>query len=284
MTSSPSLSVTAAWLSRNPTRWWSTTLWRSCRRGNAAHRPLRAISRSEMLSRTRSAQGAVDPVNQQKGAAAMKVLILGAGASKPACYPLASELMLTIETDAKASRNIMLMNAWEHWETTKKAAPGALRRLLEDPNPEVVLSVLDLCAISGAMSDCGIMLENRPEFVGDVLSDPAVSDDRFMSLDHKWLDDADTARYRVLDRLISYFEWRHHSDRESFQRRAYLREEVDKLRAGDVVITLNWDTLAERSLWEADRWSPRDGYGFPTDLRRADGLDPVSGRLSKPSE
>lgn len=215
----------------------------------------------------------------------MKVLILGAGASKPACYSVAKELMPTIEADAKASHDDTLTRAWEHWERTKKTAPGALSLLLDDPNPEVVLSVLDLCAISRAVSDLEIVPpENRVEFVGQVLSDTEVPDDRFTSLDHKWLDDADTARYRLLNCLIAYFEWRHHSDRELFQRRAYLREELDKLRPGDVVITLNWDTIAERSLWEATRWSPRDGYGFVRDLRRADSLDRVSGRLVKPSE
>jgi hypothetical protein len=215
----------------------------------------------------------------------VKVLILGAGASKPACYPVAEKLMPTIEADAKASRNIMLMSAWEHWERTKKTAPGALRLLLEDPNPEVVLSVLDLCAISRAVSVReAVRQENRDEFVSHVLSDTEVPDGWLTSFDHKWLGNADAARFRLLDCLIAYFEWRHHSDRELFERRAYLREELDKLRPGDVVITLNWDTLAERSLWEAGRWSPRDGYGFLRDLRRADSLDGVSGKLAKPSE
>ena len=78
----------------------------------------------------------------------MKVLLLGAGASKPAGYPLASELMTTIERDARESRNDGLRHAWELWEETRRSAPGPLRLLLEDPNPEVSLSVLDLCSIS----------------------------------------------------------------------------------------------------------------------------------------
>ena len=33
------------------------------------------------------------------------------------------------------------------------------------------------------------------------------------------------------------------------------------LSDGDVVMTLNWDAAADRSLFEIGRWSPRDGYG-----------------------
>jgi hypothetical protein len=34
------------------------------------------------------------------------------------------------------------------------------------------------------------------------------------------------------------------------------------LRDGDVLITCNYDLLLEQLLWDAGRWSPRDGYGL----------------------
>src|SRR5579862_6550350 len=75
----------------------------------------------------------------------MKVLILGAGASRAAGYPLAAELMTSIERDAVESRNIQLADAWDRWLSVKNTAPSELRILLDHPNPEVTLSFLDLC-------------------------------------------------------------------------------------------------------------------------------------------
>jgi hypothetical protein len=75
----------------------------------------------------------------------MKVLVLGAGASRSAGYPLASDLMTTIERDAAESNNSQLANAWNSWLSIKATAPSELRILLDHPNPEVTLSFLDLC-------------------------------------------------------------------------------------------------------------------------------------------
>ena len=47
------------------------------------------------------------------------------------------------------------------------------------------------------------------------------------------------------------------------------------LSDGDVVITLNWDAAADRSLFEAGRWSPRDGYGFQKRLLREFSSNPA---------
>jgi hypothetical protein len=215
----------------------------------------------------------------------IKVLILGAGASKGAGYPLGADLMPTIETDAKDSGNLTLREAWRHWEDTKNKAPGALRLLLDDPNPEVILSVLDLRRMSYfAKFERAIRPDRREEALSCGLSDAAIPDDCFTSLDQKWLYDADTARYRLLNGLIAYFEWKHYDDWEApAARREYLRQKLAKLHAGDVVITTNWDTNCERTLFEGGLWNPRDGYGFVRDLR-GDFNQPVTGRFAKPSE
>lgn len=163
----------------------------------------------------------------------------------------------------------------------------SLPLLSDDPNPEVILSVLDLCRISSFASfECTVRSENRAEFMSHSLADAQAPDARFTSRDHRWLYEADTARFRLIDCLMTYFNWLHYSDRVKRECRAYLGEELEKLSCGDFVITFNWDTLVERCLWEASRWSPADGYGFTRDLRRADnfGHPPVCGKLVEPSE
>jgi hypothetical protein len=75
----------------------------------------------------------------------MRVLFLGAGASRAAGYPLASELMTAIEQDALAANNIELRDAWNRWLSVKNSAPPELQILLDHPNPEMTLSFLDLC-------------------------------------------------------------------------------------------------------------------------------------------
>jgi hypothetical protein len=215
----------------------------------------------------------------------MKVLILGAGASKEAGYPVAAELMPTIEVDAKRSGNAVLRDAWQHWEETKNKAPGALRLLLDDPNPEVVISVLDLCGMSYfAKPERAVRADRLDEFLSRAISDGKIPDDWFTSPNAKWLYDADTARFRLLDCLIAYFDWKHYEDWSSSpDRREYLRRELTKLRPGDVVITTNWDTGGERTLFEAGLWSPRDGYGFTRDLR-GESDQPVGGVFANPSK
>jgi hypothetical protein len=135
---------------------------------------------------------------------------------------------------------------------TKTSAPAALGLLLDDPNPEVILSVLDLCRISSFASfERSVRLEHRAEFMSHSLSDAQIPDSWFTSPDHRWLYDSDTARFRLLDCLIAYFDRLHYRDRLKPECRAYLSKELEKLGSGDFVITFNWDTLAERSLWEA---------------------------------
>ena len=74
------------------------------------------------------------------------------------------------------------------------------------------------------------------------------------------------ARTRLLQVLEWYFGAKHHEDRSERSRRDYLRRIVVPLCDGDVILTLNWDTVAERTLAEAEKWNPTDGYGFERNL------------------
>src|SRR5262249_14817580 len=71
-------------------------------------------------------------------------VLLGAGASRTAGYPRAGELLPTIATYAERSRSVQLRTAWGTWTAYRDSMDGALRELLNDPNPEVVFSTLDL--------------------------------------------------------------------------------------------------------------------------------------------
>ena len=64
--------------------------------------------------------------------------------------------------------------------------------------------------------------------------------------------------------LNAYFKWKGYLDGipDNRSKREYLRTLFSSLRPGDFIITLNWDTTAERTLAEDGRWCPRDGYGF----------------------
>jgi hypothetical protein len=64
----------------------------------------------------------------------MKVLLLGAGASKAACYPLASELMGAVKAEAEgpSRQNDAVSKGWAKWQLFKDHATGATKELLSD--------------------------------------------------------------------------------------------------------------------------------------------------------
>ncbi len=217
----------------------------------------------------------------------MRVLVLGAGASRSAGYPLASELMTTIERDARQSKNIQLLEAWNGWVSIKNSAPPELRILLDHPNPEVTLSFLDLCRIcfkDGLVER--FKKELRDEAVSDALSRNEIREHLYLSAAHAWIDRAGTAVLRLVDSLSEYLAYKQNVDVESPVSRGYLRDLFSILSKGDAVITLNWDVAADRSLLEIGRWSPRDGYGFEKRLVPQFSSNPADlpDRILAPSE
>jgi hypothetical protein len=193
---------------------------------------------------------------------AMKVLLLGAGASKAACYPLASQLMEAVKAEAEgpSRQNVLVSQDWKEWQRFKDQATGATKELLSDQNPEVVLSFLDLCGEVRNVGEAG---------------------------------EASAARDGFLRCLEYFFQAKHFDDSKNRWRRDYLRPVLDDLHPGDAVITLNWDTTIERTLYEDGgwaRWNPVAGYGFHKELCK--GLDnsgirphgPLPTELNVPSE
>jgi len=217
----------------------------------------------------------------------MRALLLGAGASRAASYPLASELMTTIERDAYQANSIQLRDVWNRWLSVKSAAPPELRILLDHPNPEVIFSFLDLCRLcfrKGLVER--FKPDRRDEAASDALSRGEIRDDLYLSPAHAWIDKAGTAVLRLVDSLSEYLAYKQYLDVQSPSSRAYLRDLFGDLSDGDVVITLNWDAAADRSLFEIGRWSPRDGYGFEKLLVPAFSSSPADlpARILEPSK
>lgn len=194
----------------------------------------------------------------------MRVLILGAGVSKPAGYPLASELLDDLADVARRTPFSQLRNAWQRWEGFRDDLPSQLRLAAYNSNPEVVLTLVDLFIAAIEVEDLRQTSSAVRTFRETGEADTAALDIYYNSPERKALRVASAARARLLDVLEWYFWFKHHEDgqRAGQERRQYLHELIEPLSDGDVIITLNWDTLAERTLAEEGKWNPQAGYGF----------------------
>lgn len=192
----------------------------------------------------------------------MKVLLLGAGASKPAGYPLARELIDTIGAEAAASPFFQYREAWGAWQSYREDTKDLLRSLLFSPNPEVVLSIPDLFEVAVASQDRAEFDLFRSRFEEDPNASPADYEAYLDSPTREALRAAVVARSRFLLCLDWFFRFRHAQDASQRARLDYLRTLVHDLGLGDIVITLNWDTALERTLCEEGLRNPVNGYGF----------------------
>jgi hypothetical protein len=204
-----------------------------------------------------------------------RVLFLGAGASARAGYPLANDLLPTIEATAIRSAGA-IREAWRKWKWFRDAANGPLGLALRHTNPEVVLSQIDLLETAR-----GHFRDHFKEGKGDsafekMFADEEVPSEFYKSTADEEISQVTEVRYRIIDCLEDFFRWRHHFDSLEGNRhlRDYLRQYLSGLRDGDVVITLNWDSAAESSLAEIGKWNPLDGYGFERNLLLDSGIDP----------
>lgn len=200
----------------------------------------------------------------------MRVLFLGAGASKAAEYPAASSLLKVIEDHIKENPHLSPPQFWEDFEAYRKKSTGILEELLNSSNPEIILSQIDLLLEErktretgwwyalGEANDRGAMEEFRER--------PHPFDDEPPELKN-----ARQAQMGLEAAVDRFFTWRHQQDRleeaQSRSRREYLRCELKSLSPGDAILTTNWDTLAERTLSELGLWFPTDGYGIAAPLR-----------------
>ena len=196
----------------------------------------------------------------------MRVLVLGAGVSKPAGYPLAKELLDRVGESASNSPHVQLKNAWQEWESSLERVPELLSLIAHNSNPEVVLSLPDLCHLAAESEDDQRTTNAIRMFRKTGESSAKELEEYFDSENRETLSIASRSRKRLLSALEWYFWTKHREDRSERSRRDYLRCILEPLSDGDVIITLNWDTLAERTLAEEEKWNPTDGYGFERSL------------------
>lgn len=214
----------------------------------------------------------------------MKTLLLGAGASKCAGYPLTRELMSVLRNWSSANEHTNYQDDWKAWDEFRQSANGLFRLLLDDPNPEIAISALDICQLCSAAGRCGFKPDLRETATGLTLPQADLLPQQyFVTEGHQQAHRAAYVRQALLRCLQSFFVEKHANDMEPAgrSRRNYLRRLFGKLSTGDTVITLNWDTTAERTLAEEGRWNPSDGYGFRKKLQTADG---AALHFSNPSE
>jgi hypothetical protein len=83
----------------------------------------------------------------------MRTLFLGAGASAPAGYPIAATLLSEIGRAAEASVYHQFGDAWRTWKQYVKRSPLPIRLILQNGNPEVVLTLPDLAILAVECED-----------------------------------------------------------------------------------------------------------------------------------
>ena len=195
----------------------------------------------------------------------MRVLILGAGASLPAGYPLAGTLMSAVERYSLAQKP-SIPGAHLEWAQWCRLRDGDLKKheyLLGSPNPEVVLSALD---IFGAAKRARETLDNAVFDAAKESGDDAALSRAAKATfgDSVEAKAAIAARNSILRALHEFLLDRHRRDvtAEATLARRYMRSLLESVEPGDVVITFNWDALAERTLHELGHWTHWDGYGF----------------------
>ncbi|MGH2958587.1 MAG: hypothetical protein ACRDKE_03210, partial [Solirubrobacterales bacterium] len=155
----------------------------------------------------------------------MNVLLLGAGASKGAGYPPASDLMTTIEDEVGRSSDEQSREAWREWCAFRDRVTGPLQLLLCNPNPEVIFSLLDLYEEALGSHDDEELAQGaralRLELQGAATNPSSYWD----SEERRALFEGKVARNRLLYCLAEYFETKHCEDdrAEERGRRDYLR-------------------------------------------------------------
>lgn len=165
-----------------------------------------------------------------------RVLILGAGASKFAGFPLALELWPFVRD---------LSGGHVQAETRRREVTVALERILQQvgPPPE----------------------QDRPNLEGlFTLLDLADMGTAPLQLLHTdWKD----MRPKLMGMIADAFQWHQYNLRKDQTRfskiEQVLKNWASVLVAGDTLITFNWDLLHEYGLWAAKKWHYADGYGFP---------------------
>lgn len=206
----------------------------------------------------------------------------------PAGYPSARALLDALRGFAHETLFLQASEAWQEYERGLALLPEEMRLVVNNRNPEIALTLLDLFAAAAEQEDEAVTGEAVRQWRDTGVADDTRIREHFESPSRELASGVRVALARLRTCLEWWFLHAHlrdaHTPRES---RDYLRTELNKLAPGDVVLTLNWDSLAERTLAEDGRWQPGDGYGFTTVLQARDrlgGYHELPARCLAPSE
>jgi hypothetical protein len=207
----------------------------------------------------------------------MRILILGAGSSMPADYPPANALIPAVGKNVEENPEGSLKGYWQQWDSWRSNTKLP-KGIVFNPNPEVVLSLPDLYEAAVRSADEAEVHSVIEKWRANDATeeDSRKLEEYYQSEERKTFEDALLARSGFIECLQRFFFYRHYLDASNRRRRDYLRQHFMRLSKGDVVITLNWDTTAERTLAEEGCWNPISGYGFKKDLRAMPYAEPLS--------
>jgi hypothetical protein len=156
---------------------------------------------------------------------------------------------------------------WEYWRELRDGQLKAMEFLLTSPNPEEILSTLDLYSAGHAAvreaEERHVRGYGRRPFTPEQEEAAKRAAPKLFAARAQAQIPA-RARACLEQCLHDYFQHKHQLDAEpeGAARYRYLSALMSTLEPGDVVITFNWDALVERVLARLGLWTPIDGYGL----------------------
>ena len=190
------------------------------------------------------------------------VFFLGAGASVDAGYPLASDLMKTLDKEYKNKKFNNLDTCWKNFKDfINKPRNPLIRAIFKSENPEIILTLPDilLSALSGAERNIYMTLSKK--------LNQATTDEEFEKIGPEFacnqtsieLSKIENAKNSFIKVIEDFFLYKHCCDSSNRSTYQYLINAFTGLKKGDTIITTNWDTLAERALLDlwilvSNRW------------------------------
>jgi hypothetical protein len=187
----------------------------------------------------------------------MRVFILGSGFSRDAKYPLTNELIAEFE-DYVQRDGKDYQTSWQQfkeWREGQLALGGSQAHICSTENPEYILTYLDIASMAFPSIDEHLS-GKRVKAVRDGEPSDAAPED--------------SVRFSLLQVMSRYFTSKHLQDKdiEPAASEEYGRFFNSCLRDHDIIVTFNYDALAERFLLRSGKWELGDGYGFRPDLER----------------
>ena len=200
----------------------------------------------------------------------MRVFILGSGFSHDADYPLTNQMLVKfddyVQNDKEGREYQRPWGQFKEWREGQIARGGSQAHICSTQNPEYLLTYLDIASMAFPDMD-EVLSGKRVKAVHDGEPSEAAPED--------------PVRDSLRQVMSRYFMSRHGEDNDLEPRNSdkYRKFFNSCVQDQDVIITFNYDTLAERFLLKSSKWGPGDGYGFKPNLER----ESLRGSISKPT-